>query len=94
MNKLCFTLNASKVDSPIIEISEGWFLEEIIAGLRQHTSIDLEIITCKKEYFIDDDIKMVRYTFENLSNEKKKEFESYSKTLYIAMNNAINHAHN
>jgi hypothetical protein len=92
-NKLTITLNATRSKAPILEVSER-FEAQLINSLKENTSIDLELLTCERTRFEAGGVKMTRYVFNNLSEGKLQEFEDFSKRLFIAMNNAINHAQN
>jgi hypothetical protein len=90
MHKLSITLNAVKVGVPTIEVSAG-FEDEIIGALKKHTSIDLEVLTCRRVRYRTGTFNMVRYSFDNLSEDKLIEFEEFSKRLCMAFSEAINH---
>lgn len=93
MNKIKFTLNAVEVKVPVIQVNVE-FEELLLKALREHTSIDIEIYTCQRNHFTEGNLNMVEYRFNNLSLEKLREFEVFSKMLYVSLNNIINHAQN
>lgn len=89
MHRFTITLNPKTVEHPVIEVSAD-FEDQLMYLLDESTQLGIDVLRAEKEFYHSDGYDMVKYTFGDLSEESKAEFDWFAKKLAIYFNHVVN----